>query len=276
MRFVKFTLELQSPLHIGAGRAGMLARSHGFVPGHIVTFALAAAIGRVHGGRYEHFADAFKEVQTQLRCGPLFICDAEQQQPFWPHRHRLDIEARYLDAINHVALELQSASAVEGALFEVEQIAPRCLHGPHQGQPTRLIGGLWFQEAKLDDRPWKDWLNQSLLGGELKTGLGRVRVLDDQWNLDAGDYAGLGTVDGLGLQVLAGDLLPGPSLNGTKDAPLQPWLGRLFDPQQGFGRRFSPPALVRLDGVVQATGVFLPSDHEVGLGCWTRTDAPAH
>ena len=29
MRFVKLTLELQSPLHIGAVRAGMLARSHG-------------------------------------------------------------------------------------------------------------------------------------------------------------------------------------------------------------------------------------------------------
>jgi len=261
-------------LHIGAGRAGMLARSHGFVPGHIVTFALAATIGRARGGCPAHFAAALHEVRTQLRCGPLFICDAEKQQPIWPRRHRSDIEARYLDAINHVALALESASAVEGALFEVEQIAPRCLHGPRQGQPTRLIGGLWFQEAKLDDRPWKDWLNQSLLGGELKTGLGRVRVIDDQWNLNATDYAGLGIADGLGLRVQTGTLLPGPSMDGTKDAPLQPWLGRLFDPQQGFGRRFSPPALVRLDGVAQETGTFLPSAQEVGLGCWTRSDAP--
>ena len=47
---------------------------------------------------------------------------------------------------------------------------------------------------------------------------------------------------------------------------------RVTGPQQGFGRRFSPPALVRLDGVVQETGVFLPSADEVGLGCWTRVD----
>lgn len=33
-----------------------------------------------------------------------------------------------------------------------------------------------------------------------------------------------------GLQRIKGDLLPGPSLDGTTDAPLQPWLGRLFDP----------------------------------------------
>lgn len=269
MRFAKFTLELQSPLHIGAGRAGMLARSHGFVPGHIVTFALAAVIGQARGGRYEHFATALNAVRTQLRCGPLFIQDAGERHPLWPRHHRSVIEARYLDAINHVALELESASAVEGALFEVEQIAPRCLHGPQQGQPTRLVGGLWFQEATLDSRTWEDWLNESRLGGELKVGLGRVRVVE--WNIGAGDYAGLGKIDGSGLQLQSG-VLPGPSLDGTTDAPLQPWLGRLFDTKQGFGRRFSPPALVRLDGVVRETGVFLPSADEVGLGCWTRVD----
>ena len=66
----------------------------------------------------------------------------------------------------------------------------------------------------------------------------------------------------------------GQRVPGTTDAPLQPWLGRLFDTKQGFGRRFSPPALVRLDGVVRETGVFLPSADEVGLGCWTRVDDP--
>lgn len=271
MRFVKLTLELKSPLHIGAGRAGMLARSHGFVPGHIVTFALAATIGRARGGRYEHFTAALNEVRTQLRCGPLFINDPDRQDPLWPQRNRPDIEARYLDAINHVALELETASAMEGALFEVEQIARRCLHGPQQGQPTRLVGGLWFQEATLDGRTWKDWLNESRLGGELKAGLGRVRVVE--WNIGAGDYAGLGKIDGSGLQLQAG-VLPGPSLDGTMDAPLQPWLGRLFDREQGFGRRFSPPVLVRMDGAVEKAGVFLPSNQEVGLGCWTRVDGP--
>ena len=138
----------------------------------------------------------------------------------------------------------------------------------------RLIGGLWFQEAKLDNRLWKDWLNQSLLGGELKVGLGRIRV--KEWHDGAGDYAGLGVVDKAGLLLQTHARLPGPSLNGTTDAPLQPWLGRLFDREQGFGRRFSPPALVRLDGVVEAAGTFLPSCDEIGLGCWTRVDGAAH
>ena len=268
MEFSKVILELVSPLHVGAGRAGMLARCYGFVPGHVLFYALVAAIGQARGGRYEHFATTLSELQTKLRCGPLFIYDAEQQRPFNPRRDRPVIEAHYLDAVNHVTLELESTSAVEGALFEVEHIAPLCLHGPKRGEPTRLIGGLWFQEAKVDNRSWSDWLNLCRLGGELKVGLGRVRITE--WDLGARNYAGLGVMNGLGLHLQAGEILPGPSISGVGNAPSQPWLGRLFDPKQGFGRRFSQPVLVQIDGIVEEEGFFLPADTEAGLGCWIR------
>ncbi len=276
MPFMGLTLELETPLHIGAGRSGMLARSHGFVPGHVVSYALAAAIGKASGGQPAAFAQALATVLQDVRCGPFLLLDREAQRPLLPRQDREAIENRYLTARNQVTLDPESCSAVESALFEVESLAARVLHGPHRGQPTHLVGGVWHRGLQLAGKPLQDWFRSGLLlGGELKTGLGRVRLATQGWRPHAPHYAQhpAWPVQERGLSLTQGACLPGPTLDGTMDAPLQPWLGRLFDPQQGFGRRFSPPVLVRLDGVVQESGTFLPSDQEVGLGCWTRHDA---
>jgi len=273
MRFTGFILQLETPLHIGAGRGGMLLRSHGFVPGHLVSYALAAVIGKASGD----FKKALEIVLRETRCGPLFIHDTEEKRVLSPRRDRERIETRYLTARNQVTLDPQTCSAVETALFEVESIAARTLHGSYRGQWVRLAGGLWHTTPQLANKHLQNWFHHELLlGGELKVGLGRVKLAKQGWMPNARHYAQQSAwlVNEHGLQRGVGDLLPGPSLNGTMDAPLQPWLGRLFDPQQGFGRRFSPPALVRMDGRVQETGTFLPSCDESGLGCWTRSDVP--
>ena len=275
MRFTGFTLELETPLHIGAGRGGMLLRGHGFVPGHVVCYALAAAIGKTNGGRPAEFANALTTVLQEVRCGPFLLLDRDNQQPLLPRQDRDAIENCYLTARNQVTLDPASGSAVESALFEVESLAPRVLHGPRRGQPTQLVGGLWHRAPHLAGKPLQDWFRSGLLlGGELKTGQGRVRLAKQGWRPNAPHYAQNPEwpVQERGLSLTQGARLPGPSLDGTMDAPLQPWLGRLFDPRQGFGRRFSPPALVRLDGVARETGVFLPSADEVGLGCWMRAN----
>ena len=280
MPFHGLTLELETPLHIGAGRSGMLARGHGFVPGHVVSYALAATLGKARGGRPADFAHALTTVLQEVRCGPFLLLDRDDrdsQRPLLPRQDRDAIENRYLTARTQVTLDPASGSAVESALFEVESLAPRVLHGSRRGQPTQLVGGLWHRAPHLAGKPLQDWFRSGLLlGGELKTGQGRVRLAKQGWRLNAPHYAQNPEwpAQERGLSLIQGARLPGPSLDGTTDAPLQPWLGRLFDPQQGFGRRFSPPALVRLDGVVQETGVFLPSADEVGLGCWTRVDDP--
>lgn len=275
MPFTGLTLELETPLHIGAGRSGMLARGHGFVPGHVVSYALAAAIGKAKGARPADFAHALTAVLQEVRCGPFLLFDRDSQRPLLPRRDRDAIENRYLTARNQVTLDPASCSAVESALFEVESIAHRVLHGPQRSQGTQLTGGLWHRAPQLAGKPLQDWFRHGLLlGGELKSGMGRVRLAAQGWRPNAPHYAQRSEwpVQERGLSLPRGACLPGPSLDGTTDAPLQPWLGRLFDREQGFGRRFSPPALVRLDGVVRETGVFLPSADEVGLGCWTRVD----
>lgn len=278
MLFTGFILELETPLHIGAGRGGMLARGHGFVPGHVVSYALAAAIGKANGGQYPHFEAALNTVLSETRCGPLFIFDPQENRALLPRQDRQRVEQHYLTARNQVTLDVESGSAVESALFEVESIAARVLHGLKRGTPVQLVGGLWHGDQQLAKKSLKDWFGSGLLlGGELKTGLGRVRLARKGWMLNASHYAQnlAWPVNGNGLQLDADATLPGPSLDGGRDAPLQPWLGRLFDKDQGFGRRFPGAALVRLDARCAAPGSYLPATTEVGLGCWTRGDAPA-
>lgn len=274
MRFASLTLELDSALHAGAGRAGMVARSHGFVPGHLLTYALAAALGAARGGRPEHFASALDKVRAGVRCGPLLLAHpkpADGRRVLFPRRDRAAIEEGFLSGTHHVTLHAESCSAAEGALFEVEAISPQVLHGPSRGAQTRLLGGVWLADPALDGVPLSTWIGRCRLGGESKAGLGRVRVAE--WRVGDGTYAGIGKADGGGLRLRAGMELPGPALAGVADAPWQPWLGRLFDPQQGFGRRLSPAQLVRMDGVVVADTRFLPSVQESGLGCWEAAGA---
>ncbi|MCC7220568.1 MAG: hypothetical protein IT490_07550 [Candidatus Contendobacter sp.] len=279
MQFTGFTLELETPLHIGAGRGGMLLRSHGFVPGHVVSYALAAVIGKAKGGRPADFSHALETVFRDTRCGPLFIFDPGDQRALAPRQERERIETRYLTANNHVTLDPETCSAVETALFEVESIVARTMHGSHPGQPVRLVGGLWHTTPQLAGQPLQDWFRAGLLlGGELKVGLGRVKLAKQGWMPDARHYAQQSDwpVNEHGLRRMTSDLLPGPSLDGGGDAPLQPWLGRLYDEKLGFGRRFPGAALVRLDARCDRPGHYLPAAGEVGLGCWTCADAPTH
>lgn len=276
MLFTGFILELETPLHIGAGRGGMLARGHGFVPGHVVSYALAAAIGKASGGQYSHFEAALSTVLSETRCGPLFILDPQEKCALLPRRDRERIERYYLIARNQVTLDVETGSAVESALFEVESIAARALHGLKRGTPVQLVGGLWHDNQQLAEKLLKDWFGSGLLlGGELKTGLGRVTLAG--WMPNTPHYAKNPEwpVDKDGLRLDTNMILPGPSLDGGSDAPLQPWLGRLFDEKQGFGRRFPGAALVRLDARCTDPGWYLPAATKVGLGCWQRGDAPA-
>ncbi len=268
MHYTQITLTLASDWHIGSGRAGMLAKTHRFVPGHVVSYALAAAIGKDSGGRYADFVKALQQVRESLRCGPLLLANPEQpEHGLLPFIHAESIEAQFLVASQHVTLHPETRSGVEGALFEMEAIAPKIVRGISQGQPARLVGGFWADSESLAGRSLQDWLKESRFGGELKAGLGRVAEVSLQ--SDRVSYAGWGRVDASGLHLAAGEWLPGVALNGVSQNIQFPWLGRLYDETQGFGRKLAEPVFVARDGQAATNTCFIPSNDEVGLGCWT-------
>jgi hypothetical protein len=269
--FAAFTLELVTPLHLGSGRAGMVAKSHAFVPAHVFGYALAAERGRQLGGQPEHFRTALHEVSESVRFAPAFALDGDERLATDWREH----PERYLSGQHHVSLHLDSRSAAERALFEVEHLSPLHLHGTNKGKPFHLGGGLWFRADRFAGTPWPDWLNRLRLGGELKSGLGVVRV--EEWRPEPGTFHGWGRTDGRGLHLASGERLWGASLDevsGLTDAPLRPWLGRRYAFDQGrggFGRHLGEVAFVRLHARLgsAADAVFLPCAVEGSRwGCW--------
>lgn len=270
-RFAAFTLELVTPLHLGSGRAGMVAKSHAFVPGHLLAYALAAKRGRELGGRPEHFQEALQEVSAAARFAPAFILgESGRIETDWR-----DHPERYLTGEHHVALHLETRSAAERALYEVELLAPLRLSGSSKGRRLRLGGGLWFRDERFGNRSWAEWLDQIRLGGESKNGAGVVRAED--WCPGSSSFHGWGHADGPGLQLSPGDYLWGPALDtvpGLTDAPLRPWLGRRYAFDRGtggFGRHLGEVVFVRLHGKVlgPSSATFLPCGKEgSGWGCW--------
>jgi hypothetical protein len=266
-QFAQVTLKVLSPLHIGSGRAGMLAKSHSFVPAHVVTYALAAAIGKANGGQYENFVAALETLKKSVWCGAFFLENpAQQGTVLLPSKDKAEIERQFLFATNHVTLLPESRASVEGALFEVEKISACVMRSDFQKQPTRLIGGVWFDDAQPYGRALRDWFNECLLGGEIKTGCGRVLV--ENWQIGVTNYAGHGEVFADGLHIKSGETVLGVALNGVQNVSQLPWTGRLYDKQKGFGRKLSDVAFVYTDGVCERDSVFLPNQNEVGLGCW--------
>jgi hypothetical protein len=273
--FAAFTLELETPLHLGNGRAGMVAKSHAFVPGHLFGYALAVARGRELGGRPEHFQAALAEVALAARFAPALPLDASGQvEADWPEHPE-----RYLGGQHHVALRLDSRSAADSALFEVEQLLPRYPRDFRRGQTLRLGGGLWYHDEHLGGRPWPDWLARLRLGGELKTGLGRVRLVG--WTPGAADFHGWGAIDAAGLQLKPEQRLWGPALDsvpGLDATPLRPWLGRRHDYSRGTGgsgRLLSAAILVRLHARTRTDlrPVWPCAIEGGGWGCWEAVAA---
>jgi hypothetical protein len=264
-QFARLRLVPHSPLHIGAGRRGMVALSRGFVPGHVLSNALAAAMGKQLGGQYDDFQTALEGVLKHTRMGPLLLKNPDGDALFYPDRDRHDIAYRYLTGSQHVTLDNRSGTAVDGALFEMEMISPHILRGDERGEDTQLQGGFWFNQDELFGQPLENWLKKLLLGGELKTGMGRLRDVFCDRGQQAYPHLRMSAE---GLQAQLGDIIPGPTMSGVQYVPQIPWTGRLYDKKQGFGRRFSSPILVCMDGVAKQQQTFMPNGSQHANGCW--------
>lgn len=263
-------LEPASPWHLGAGRRGMVAQTHRFLPGHVLLLALACQRGRQAGGQAADFEHALETLQQTLQPGPFLVEDPEHGRALAPVHERKHIEWLCLTGTDHTALGLEGRAAIEGTLHQVEALTPRYLRGAARGRPVRYRGVLWYEDTTLAPASLIDELHHLQIGGEGKYGLGRLHRVE---RLDPAAALGWGRIEAEGLRLAPGERLPGPALDGVTATPWTPWTGRRFDPEAGFGRRMSAPALVGLDGLSTGEQVFRPATgSEAGLCCWTNIE----
>jgi hypothetical protein len=167
--FAVYSLELLSPLHLGSRRAGVVAQTHRHAPGHLFVHALAAAVGAARGGSPKDFSDALGEVMQCFRFGPAFFIDGER---------RLDdaeVGRLLLGSSHHVTLDGATRSAVESALFEVEQLAVPA--GRQRNSPAAAASG---SPTTVSTRArCATGCRTSASVARLKTGCGHVRC--DRW-----------------------------------------------------------------------------------------------
>lgn len=160
-------LELLSPLHIGYRRIGNLAATRRYVLGRSIWGALTARITRDSGG--QDYAELGRRVQEELAWTYFFVSATPDHVLLWPwDGNTREFEWLHLSSFASTALE-DGHGAEEGALHEVEYIAPRT----RSGAPAYLVGYVFEKEGSALD--WRGALNRFQIGGERSYGWGRVR-----------------------------------------------------------------------------------------------------
>lgn len=272
MQFANYRLNILSPLHIGCRRAGMVAKTYHYVPGHVITFALIAAIGNQKAKSYDDYSNIQREVLSKTRFGAAFFqrSNGENLTDDKDLTYDEQVEKELVYGDHHVTLSQDTRAAINGAMFEVEAI--------YSKKDVYIVGGVWFDSEEIFGRNIKDWLNEIRIGGELKTGYGRVSL--NNFDTKSKFYPGINNnnnkVDEIGLVIAKNEVLKGATLDNeatpncvVKNVPLEPFLGRRYDANLGFGRALSSAVLVRMNGIVSADNLhFLPCNNEIGLGCW--------
>ncbi|MFN3325408.1 MAG: RAMP superfamily CRISPR-associated protein [Bryobacteraceae bacterium] len=165
-------LELLSPLHVGHKRVGNLATTRRYVPGRSIWGALTARITRDAGG--QNYAEIGRRVHEELAWTYFFVSAIPGKVPLWPwDGSGLGFEWLYLSSFASTALE-DGHTAEQGALHEVEHIAPRT----RSGDQVYLTG--YFFEREGSTLNWRSALNRLQIGGERSYGWGRVRPFSIQ------------------------------------------------------------------------------------------------
>lgn len=258
MDFYSYRLTARSPLHIGQGRSGVVARTRSHVPAHLFYYALTALLASERGKQgFAAHRLILDELCEQFRFGPAFIIRDGRRLS------QAEIERCHITSLGHATLDHARRAAVDGALYDVESLV--FLHD----SAACLQGGVWCEKTELDGEPLDFWFSRIYLGGERKLGYGQVNcsALEPEEK-----YPGVGKVVG-DVVDLAGDVLPGAALDGVGDVPLVPWVGRRYDEKRGAGRALEH-TLVFIDGRVPAEGACYRPCAEPGprLGCWEWVD----
>jgi hypothetical protein len=266
-----YQFELASMCHPGVGRRGMVAYIHRFIPGHVISFGLAVALAKLRcpkgqGVKFEDFESALSMIQKSWRVGPAFLL--RDNEALLPEKDKSLIEVTSIHSRNQVALDFETKSGIDGALFELEAHQSTLLSGEHKGESAVWGCVVWGDEALEEGITFNALLEKALLGGELTKGMGRIKKVS---KVSQERYFGYGKLSEEGLHLEANSIVPGAMLarqDGSVNAVERPWVGRRFDRQKGFGRSSSNVVFVQMDANTARPMTLRPSSDLETLGLW--------
>lgn len=288
----KLRFRLLSPLHVGRSKIGNIQIARSYVMARQMWGAVTARLTRsalygewtppsnVPVGNYVRMGELVKEqlaftyIYPEDESGrPLFPCFTERGLMYGANGYALteDVFAwRYLSSYASTALDYELNSAEEGTLHEVEYLLPQTRQDKlaessggnlaETSYPVYLTGYVFVtSDCAL---PWRRALSRIQIGGELKSGWGRLRLHHPPDQL-----AGEPLIFGL----LQPDLnKPRPRVKASKDNPLlahtvigtvqppifkasgdiEPLVGREWCQNKGAGQKISKAAVCYAPGSI--------------------------
>jgi hypothetical protein len=283
-----------SPLHVGCQKIGNIQRTRHYVMAWQMWGALTAKLTRsalygewtppadVAHGDYESMGEL---VSQQIAFSYLYP-ESESGQPLFPYQSptglaygfyngkevlSADVFAwRYLNSYASTALDYNANAAEEGTLHETEFIAPQTRSDGSPGTYDVYLTGYVFVRADCTLSYWRTALEELQVGGERKSGWGRVRL--------AGEIEDIGRTKKKLFGLIEYDLSAGPPtvevkprtpllahvslLNGfcqatiTFKGDIEPLTSRAWDKYKGAGQD------IQAKGVYYTPGTIFEGEQE--------------
>jgi hypothetical protein len=190
-----------SPLHIGYQKVGNIQRTRHYVMARQMWGALTAKLTRgalygewtlpagVSPGDYEKMGEL---VSQQIAFSYLYP-ESESSKPLFPYQSQnglaygfnegkevlpADVFAwRYLNSYASTALDYNANAAEEGSLHETEFIAPKTRPDGSPCKGDVYLTGYVFVRTECVLSYWPMAIRELQIGGERKSGWGRVRLI---------------------------------------------------------------------------------------------------
>lgn len=199
----QLTFRLQSPLHSGHGKIGNIQKTRLYVTSRMLWGALTARITRLQRG--SDYARIGKLTKGYLRTSYFFPClDENGERPIlpWVEHYQLEyqinglpfkveasiVERLILTSYTSTAISVNTLTAEEGSLHEVELISDRYLIDFSEGDikvragdPVYLSGVFFIAtDAPREIKEhWRKALTQVQVGGERSYGFGQMTLIGE-------------------------------------------------------------------------------------------------
>lgn len=181
----KFVFKQLTPIHIGQKNYGVLSETRLFIPQWTMWGALVNAYGKTKGGKDADFEDGkklFKDttcffptlnkegcqrIFPKFRNGKFYIGNMKEEE----------FRLKFTDTYVSTSIRPEYIAAKDGSLHETEVILPK---GKEDGSQIYWVGLVGIEQSRGKEFVgFIEQLEGVFIGGDIRYGLGRLKVLQD-------------------------------------------------------------------------------------------------